>query len=444
MGKIIKNGIEYGGSSNSAENINYDDTKNVKTVINSIDSNLKNISEVVTGHTLRLNDVESDLDTKATKYTSKGSATQPVYIDSDGVPTAISYTVGKSVPSDAKFTDTNTTYSAGTGLSLSGTTFSVNYGSSAGTACQGNDSRLSNARPASDVYSWAKASSKPSYSWDEITGKPGAFTPYFANGTWYTIGDDVRLGDHNVGGGLGIMGANGNTRLDFCKYGDASVYKSIIFDGSTLYLNGNCDYASSAGNADTLDGNHASAFASASHSHNYLPLSGGTLTGSISMNGYQLNMNGGKISTAQVIDGTSACPTLHICGYSYLNLRSAGIQCRNYGDTAWSGISASSFTNQSSLKYKKNIEDMTDEVAKSLLDYRVVSYDYINEADGTNCLGLIAEEVAEICEYPVIRDSEGNPDKIDYSRFVPQLIRMVQIQQNEINYLKSLILQNKN
>lgn len=31
--------------------------------------------------------------------------------------------------------------------------------------------------PASDVYAWAKASSKPSYSWSEITGKPSIFTP---------------------------------------------------------------------------------------------------------------------------------------------------------------------------------------------------------------------------------------------------------------------------
>lgn len=71
---------------------------------------------------------------------------------------------------------TNTTYSAGTGLSLSGTSFSVKYGTAAGTACQGNDSRLSNARPASDVYSWAKAASKPSYSWSEITSKPSFAT----------------------------------------------------------------------------------------------------------------------------------------------------------------------------------------------------------------------------------------------------------------------------
>lgn len=31
--------------------------------------------------------------------------------------------------------------------------------------------------PASDVYSWAKAATKPSYSWSEITGKPSTFTP---------------------------------------------------------------------------------------------------------------------------------------------------------------------------------------------------------------------------------------------------------------------------
>lgn len=31
--------------------------------------------------------------------------------------------------------------------------------------------------PASDVYAWAKASAKPSYSWSEITGKPSTFTP---------------------------------------------------------------------------------------------------------------------------------------------------------------------------------------------------------------------------------------------------------------------------
>ena len=42
---------------------------------------------------------------------NKGSATQPIYL-SGGTPTACTYTLGKSVPTDAKFTDT--TYSAAT------------------------------------------------------------------------------------------------------------------------------------------------------------------------------------------------------------------------------------------------------------------------------------------------------------------------------------------
>ena len=94
--------------------------------------------------------------------TSRGYLTS---ITKSMVTTALGYTPPTS----------NTTYSAGTGLSLSGTSFSVSYGSTAGTACQGNDSRLSNSRPASDVYSWAKASTKPTYTWSEITSKPDTF-----------------------------------------------------------------------------------------------------------------------------------------------------------------------------------------------------------------------------------------------------------------------------
>ena len=40
MGKIIRKCIEYGGSSNSAENIKYDDTKNVKEAIDEVKSSL--------------------------------------------------------------------------------------------------------------------------------------------------------------------------------------------------------------------------------------------------------------------------------------------------------------------------------------------------------------------------------------------------------------------
>ena len=77
-----------------------------------------------------------------------------------------------AVYSKVTFSSTNTTYTASTGLTLSGTAFSVNYGATSTTACVGNDSRLSDARAASDVYSWAKASVKPSYTYSEIGSTP--------------------------------------------------------------------------------------------------------------------------------------------------------------------------------------------------------------------------------------------------------------------------------
>lgn len=149
---------------------------------------------------------------------------------------SLPYIIGTRVPEGAKFTDT--TYTAGTGLSLNGTSFSIsnsgvtagsygpsqdssvgfgdsidvpyisvnsrgqitsadsrsitlpseptptsigaepafakntafnkNFGSAAGTVCQGNDSRLSNARPASDVSAWAKEPNKPTYTPTEV------------------------------------------------------------------------------------------------------------------------------------------------------------------------------------------------------------------------------------------------------------------------------------
>lgn len=65
-------------------------------------------------------------------------------------------------------TDINIAYTASTGLTLTGTAFSVNYGTSGTVACVGNDSRLSDSRVASDVYTWAKAATKPSYTATEV------------------------------------------------------------------------------------------------------------------------------------------------------------------------------------------------------------------------------------------------------------------------------------
>lgn len=143
---------------------------------------------------------------------SAGSSTQPVYF-SGGKPVAIGYTIAKSVPSNAVFTDTNTWRPLGT---------------TADTACAGNDSRLSNARPASDVYSWAKASTKPSYSWGEISGKPGSFTPSFHT-------HDYVVGSYTGNGGQQNPNYFGTNKVGFLMMnttvnGDSSYKDWIIMD----------------------------------------------------------------------------------------------------------------------------------------------------------------------------------------------------------------------
>ena len=60
------------------------------------------------------------------------------------------------------------TYGPGSGIDISNRVVSAKYGTSIDTVCRGNDTRLSNARPASDVSSWAKQPSKPSYTPSEV------------------------------------------------------------------------------------------------------------------------------------------------------------------------------------------------------------------------------------------------------------------------------------
>lgn len=271
----------------------------------------------------------------ATALTSSaGSSTQPIYF-SGGKPVACAYTLSKSVPADAKFTDTDTWRPLGT---------------TADTACAGNDSRLSNARPASDVYSWAKASTKPTYSWGEITGKPSTFTPSSHEHT-YLVGSYTKnggqqnpnyfglnkvgflmmnttvngnssykdwlimdcYGGNDAGGGVAFgvnrqkLGAyimrsdasrkawaEGAELLHTANYTEYTVTKSGSGASGTWGIN----VTGSAGSVawGNVSGKPSS-FTPASHTHPYLPLSGGTMTGTINFTTNKLAcMFGGSTS----------------------------------------------------------------------------------------------------------------------------------------------------
>jgi hypothetical protein len=123
---------------------------------------------------------------------------------------------------------------------------------------------------------------------------------------------------------------------------------------------------------------------------------------------------------------------------------SGAVYVSNANNSARNVIHASAFTVNSSNRVKTNIQDLTEEEARKILELNPVTFDYINKDNGTNCRGLIAEEVASIIPSCVIGNVECADDDekalqgigIDYSKLVPYLIKMVQIQQAEIDALK--------
>lgn len=127
-----------------------------------------------------------------------------------------------------------------------------------------------------------------------------------------------------------------------------------------------------------------------------------------------------------------------------------------YCQTTWSGgaytaVYGASFTNPSSRLVKENIADMTDDEAMKILQLTPVDFDYIEAYGGEkNQHGLIAEDTIDIIPSCVTVPDGYSEDAfdidngirnevlaIDYSKLVPYLVKMIQIQQKQIDKLLS-------
>ena len=107
------------------------------------------------------------------------------------------------------------------------------------------------------------------------------------------------------------------------------------------------------------------------------------------------------------------------------------------GDSGW--IYCVKLIETSSRKVKDNIKPMTDEDADKILDLEAVSFDFKDKSQGINQHGFIAEDVAEILPNLVMEETETRPASLDYIGMIPYLVKLVQKQQKEIDYLKSEI-----
>lgn len=116
---------------------------------------------------------------------------------------------------------------------------------------------------------------------------------------------------------------------------------------------------------------------------------------------------------------------------------------RCYDDTGYASIQASAFTQLSSKYAKDNVEDITDEEADKVLNLRTVTFDYKNGQK--NQVGFIAEEVLKILPNCVflpdgyVEDANAHESKlpsIDYSKFVPYIVKEIQVLNDRITKLE--------
>lgn len=120
---------------------------------------------------------------------------------------------------------------------------------------------------------------------------------------------------------------------------------------------------------------------------------------------------------------------------------STGVSAVNASNSNYLPILASAFTKNSSRRYKENIVDMTEERASKILELETKVFDYNEESkmNAKNVSGLIAEDVENIIpEAVVYREIDGIkvPDSIDYTSFIPYLIKEVQILNKKLEKLE--------
>lgn len=178
----------------------------------------------------------------------------------------------------------------------------------------------------------------------------------------------------------------------------------------------------------------------------------GTITNSDALNGYSSDTN----ATANTVvrrdaNGYIRCTYCNSsAGEENINSYS-GARPAFFSTDGW--LRKTSIANMktalgiSSQRFKHNIQDMTEERAKKILEIKPITFDWNDEEFVTTQLednaGFIAEDIfkviPDLVTFEETKDGERIVRGIEYERFTPYLIKMIQMQQKEIDELKKLI-----
>ena len=246
------------------------------------------------------------------------------------------------------------TYNGSATKTLNITASAIGAAASSHTHTKSQITDFPSSMPASDVYSWAKASTKPSYSWSEIGSKPSTFTPAAhthssivetgsssavpakaADGTvefYYNVNNGltnnmpttnnanaiISLSRH-AGDYPSQLGFSSNGNVYYRAGAGTTAWKTIIDSGNyTSYtvtktgsgasgtwgisISGNAATATTASTANAVAWGNVSGkpstFTPSTHTHSYVPLSGGTMTGTLNLlaNQYTDSLQSGSLN----------------------------------------------------------------------------------------------------------------------------------------------------
>ena len=197
-------------------------------------------------------------------------------------------------------------YSDLTGKPTLGTAAAKNVPSSGDASSSqvvmGNDTRLTDARNAADVYSWAKASTKPSYTASEVGAIP-------LNGSENITGDLMPKNDDSI-----TLGA---TNKRYSSVWSKNLYATEVLRVGTQENNGHVDFWNTSGYSVVMLPTALTANRSL-----YMPNASGTIATQEWVNSPTSFANISRVNTSQITDfahnSFTAAGVLHIRGYFHV------------------------------------------------------------------------------------------------------------------------------
>lgn len=325
-------------------------------------------------------------------------------------------------------------------VTIRANTFSLQGSTIQNIANNAADSALNSANNYTDSKASSTLSSAQSYATNQANNAYNNSKNYTDN-QLANFSPDVDLSQQEI---FNILTNNGQTQGIYLSGGRIYINASYINTGNLAgwTVRSTSLYASSRYNSVTLDGGNGRIRTTGDYEvyggPGYAELYGNRVYADLGRF-YSLQIDG-SVTSAIDFDGNATFNSNIYSKYVYNNQSTTANSAHVVITTAGRFLRAYS----SSKRYKNHVGYLSTEDAEKIYNLDVVEYVYkdgvLVEGDlgiGKTFVGLYAEDVAEVAPDCVQYDEEGRVENWDEKGMVSRLIKIVQIQHEEIETLKS-------